>query len=97
MFELDKKWTVDGSTRRNLARYANHSCRPNAEADVIKGKVIIRAIKAIQPDVEPRKPREVVPNDGSSNARWPGSAAAVASRATSSTTAEPSRPSSASP
>ena len=52
MFELDKKWTVDGSTRRNLARYANHSCRPNAEADVIKGKVIIRAIKAIEPEDE---------------------------------------------
>lgn len=31
-FDLDKKWTIDGSGRSNLARYINHSCRPNCEA-----------------------------------------------------------------
>lgn len=31
-FDLDKKWTIDGSPRSNLARYINHSCRPNCEA-----------------------------------------------------------------
>jgi uncharacterized protein len=34
-----------GSSRRNMGRYANHSCRPNAESDVVKGKVILRARK----------------------------------------------------
>ena len=57
MYELNSRWTVDGSNRRNVARYANHSCRPNAESDVIRGKrargrkggmVILRAIRNIK-------------------------------------------------
>ena len=54
LFELDGRWTIDGSVRRNIARYANHSCRPNAESDVrprLK-KVFIRAIKKIKPGDE---------------------------------------------
>ncbi|MCC6776546.1 MAG: SET domain-containing protein [Hyphomicrobiales bacterium] len=47
MFELDARWTIDGSSRRNLARYVNHSCRPNAESDLENGKLILRAIKRI--------------------------------------------------
>jgi SET domain-containing protein len=52
MFEINRRWTVDGSSRRNVARYVNHSCRPNAESDLVKGKVILRAIKAIEPGEE---------------------------------------------
>jgi SET domain-containing protein len=61
MYELNSRWTVDGSNRSNLARYANHSCRPNAESDVIRGKrargrkggmVILRAIRNIKPGDE---------------------------------------------
>jgi uncharacterized protein len=52
LFELNSRWTVDGSTRRNIARYINHSCRPNAETDVKKLKVVITAIKNIQPGDE---------------------------------------------
>jgi uncharacterized protein len=52
MFELDNRFTLDGSSRRNVARYANHSCRPNAESDVVRGKVILRAIKRIRPGEE---------------------------------------------
>ncbi len=61
MYEINSRWTVDGSSRSNIARYANHSCRPNAESDVIKGKrargrkggmVILRAIKNIKPGDE---------------------------------------------
>jgi SET domain-containing protein len=52
MYEINSRWVVDGSSRRNIARYANHSCRPNAESDVIKGKVMLRAIKAIGPGSE---------------------------------------------
>ena len=48
MFEINSRWTVDGSPRSNIGRYANHSCRPNAESAVSKGKVILRAIKAIE-------------------------------------------------
>jgi uncharacterized protein len=52
MYELNSRWTIDGSSRRNIARYANHACRPNAESDIVKGKVILRAIKTIEPGDE---------------------------------------------
>ncbi len=52
MFEINSRWTIDGSSRRNIARYANHSCRPNAEADLVKGKLILRAIRTIEPGDE---------------------------------------------
>jgi hypothetical protein len=48
LFELNSRWTIDGSPRRNIARYINHSCRPNAETDVVKGKVLITAYRNIQ-------------------------------------------------
>ena len=54
LFELTNRWTIDGSIRENIARYINHSCRPNAESDVRprKRKVFIRAIKNIEPGDE---------------------------------------------
>jgi SET domain-containing protein len=52
MFEIDSRWTIDGSSRRHVARYANHSCRPNAEVDLVKGKLMLRAIKNISPGDE---------------------------------------------
>ncbi|MFN5525829.1 SET domain-containing protein [Bradyrhizobium sp.] len=54
LFELDKRWTIDGSIRENVARYINHSCKPNAESDVKprKKKIFIRAIKEIEPGEE---------------------------------------------
>jgi uncharacterized protein len=52
MYEINRRWTVDGSSRRNIARYANHSCRPNAESDVVKRNVILRAIRNIKPGDE---------------------------------------------
>lgn len=48
LYEINSRWTIDGTSRRNLGRYANHSCRPNAEAHTIGHKVIIRAIKSIK-------------------------------------------------
>src|SRR5262245_31345988 len=52
VFEIDDRWSVDGSSRRNIGRYANHSCRPNAESDLVEGRIILRAIKAIRPGDE---------------------------------------------
>src|ERR1700727_714208 len=47
MFELNRTWTIDGSPRWNLGRYVNHSCRPNAEPVVKKGRVRLVALRAI--------------------------------------------------
>ena len=54
LFELNGRWTIDGSVRKNIARYINHACKPNAESDVRprKRKVVIRAIKNIEPGEE---------------------------------------------
>lgn len=54
LFELNGRWTIDGSVRKNVARYINHSCRPNAESDVRprERKVFIRAIRNIEPGDE---------------------------------------------
>jgi hypothetical protein len=54
LFELTNRWTIDGSTRKNVARYINHACKPNAESDVRprKRRVYIRAIKNIEPGEE---------------------------------------------
>jgi SET domain-containing protein len=47
LFEIDARWTIDGSARRNLARYVNHSCQPNAQAELLRGRMMYRALKAI--------------------------------------------------
>src|SRR5262249_50948399 len=54
LFELNNRWTIDGSVRENVARYINHACKPNAESDVRprKRRVFIRAIKNIEPGEE---------------------------------------------
>lgn len=51
LFTLDSEQTIDGSSRDNLARYINHSCRPNADSDVIDKEIWIiakRKIKAFE-------------------------------------------------
>jgi SET domain-containing protein len=52
LYELNSRWTIDGTTRRNVARYANHSCRPNAESYQVRHRVFLRAIKNIKPGDE---------------------------------------------
>ncbi len=52
LFEINSRWTIDGSDRRNIARYINHSCRPNAEPDIRNGTIRIRAVKSIDPGDE---------------------------------------------
>src|SRR5262245_17779862 len=52
LYEINSRWTIAGATRRNLGRYANHSCRPNAESHRIGHRVFLRATKAIRPGDE---------------------------------------------
>jgi SET domain-containing protein len=52
LFEVNTRWTIDGSNRRNLGRYINHACRPNAETYFVKHVIKIRAIKNIKPGDE---------------------------------------------
>src|ERR1700704_6746597 len=52
LFEINTRWTIDGASRKNVARYINHACRPNAEAYFVGHVIKIRAIKNIKPDEE---------------------------------------------
>jgi uncharacterized protein len=52
-FGVNKKWSIDGGARTNVARYINHSCRPNAEALVSnRRRVWIWSAKNIKPGEE---------------------------------------------
>ena len=48
IFELNKKYDIDGSPLYNQARYINHSCDPNCEVDIIKNEIWISSIKSIK-------------------------------------------------
>jgi len=52
MFEVNRRWSIDGSSRRNLGRYLNHSCAPNAEAVLRAGKIVFVALRVIAPGEE---------------------------------------------
>jgi len=47
-FELDEKRAIDGSSRKNIARYINHSCEPNAKGFTNGRKIWIWSLRAIQ-------------------------------------------------
>ncbi|MGB6288327.1 MAG: SET domain-containing protein [Xanthobacteraceae bacterium] len=51
-FEINKRWTIDGSPRWNVARYINHSCRPNAKPVGRRGGIVIVALRRIEPGEE---------------------------------------------
>ena len=52
LFEVNARWTIDGSSRQNVARYINHSCRGNADVYINNHRIKIRAIKNIEPGQE---------------------------------------------
>jgi uncharacterized protein len=52
MFQVNKRVTIDGSPRWNVARYINHSCKPNAESVGRNGGIVIVALRRIEPDEE---------------------------------------------
>jgi len=48
VFTLNQRHDVDGAKGRNPARYINHSCAPNCEAYVIRGRIWIYSIREIK-------------------------------------------------
>jgi SET domain-containing protein len=48
LFEIDEKWTIDGENESNTARYINHACIPNVEAEIGEDdKINIYALRDI--------------------------------------------------
>jgi SET domain-containing protein len=48
LLTMDEKYVIDGSPRSNIARYINHSCRPNAKAYTTGVRVWMWSLRAIK-------------------------------------------------
>lgn len=48
LFWTGRKKMIDGNIKGNLARFINHSCRPNCEADGPSGRVFIYSLRRIK-------------------------------------------------
>ena len=48
IFTLNKKHDIDGNVEWNPARLINHSCKPNCEANIIRGRIWIVALRSIR-------------------------------------------------
>lgn len=47
IFVLNKRYDIDGNVSYNTAKYINHSCDPNCETEIIRGKIWIIALRDI--------------------------------------------------
>jgi SET domain-containing protein len=52
LFETNKNRFIDGKSRSNIARYINHSCKPNCEVDIRRGHILVFAKNKIEPGEE---------------------------------------------
>lgn len=54
LFSLNNEWTIDGKGHHNIARYINHSCKPNCEPQLTadETRVLIYAKRNITPGEE---------------------------------------------
>jgi len=51
-FHIDDGNVIDAKHGGNAARWINHACTPNCEADEVDGRVFIKALRAIKPGEE---------------------------------------------
>jgi SET domain-containing protein len=51
-FHIDDKHVIDAKFGGNAARWINHACTPNCEADELDGRIFIKALRAIAPGTE---------------------------------------------
>lgn len=52
LYEVSKHRTIDGTPHANIARYFNHSCNPNSESIVWRGRVFVKTLRDIKPGEE---------------------------------------------
>ncbi len=51
-FHIDDDHVIDGKAGGNSARWINHSCDPNCEADEVDRRVFVKALRDIAPGEE---------------------------------------------
>jgi SET domain-containing protein len=48
-FHIDDGRVIDAAHGGNAARWINHACQPNCEADEVEGRVFIKALRNLEP------------------------------------------------
>ena len=51
-FHIDDKHVIDGNDGGNAAKWINHACGPNCEADEVDKRIFITALRDIEPGEE---------------------------------------------
>lgn len=51
-FHIDERNVIDAKYGGNAARWINHACAPNCEADEVDGRIFIKALRPIKPGEE---------------------------------------------
>jgi SET domain-containing protein len=51
-FHIDERRVIDAAVGGNAARWINHACDPNCEADEVDGRIFIKALRDIRPGEE---------------------------------------------
>ena len=51
-FHIDDSHVIDAKYGGNAARWINHACAPNCEADETDGRVFIKSLRALKPGEE---------------------------------------------
>ncbi len=51
-FTLNRRWVIDAGVGGNIARFINHSCKPNCWVEIKDGTIWIRAARTIRPGEE---------------------------------------------
>lgn len=66
LFSVDDKTVIDAGVDGNDARFFNHSCDPNCQSRIVKGRVYLETIRDIEPGEELTYDYEI-PRDGESD------------------------------
>jgi SET domain-containing protein len=51
-FNVNRRWVRDAAVGGNLARFINHSCRPNCDVRIVGRTIWIRAARTLNPGEE---------------------------------------------
>ena len=51
-FHIDDARVIDAKVGGNAARWINHACTPNCEADDVDGRIFIKALRTLRPGEE---------------------------------------------